>query len=183
MSGHVPALTPRERFRARLAARPLLADGAMGTLLFSRGVPQRASLDELASTRPELVTTTHREYLEAGAELIETVTLGANRYRLAPFGLAPRAGRLNRRAAQLAREAREVSGRDALVGGSIGPLAPVGPELARLSEEDARAAFREQLDGLLEGGIDVVVLETFSDLASLLVALEVARAASDLPVV
>ena len=145
--------------------------------------PQRASLDELAATRPELVTATHREYLEAGAELIETVTLGANRYRLAPYGLAERASRLNRRAAQLAREAREVTGRDALVGGSVGPLAAIGPELARLREADARAAFREQLDGLLEGGIDVVVLETFSDLPSLLIALEVARVASDLPVI
>ena len=76
-----------------------------------------------------------------------------------------------------------MTGRDALVGGSVGPLAPIGPELARLREADARAAFREQLDGLLEGGIDVVVLETFSDLPSLLIALEVARGTSDLPVI
>ena len=101
------SMTPRERFAARLAARPLLADGAMGTLLFSRGVPQRASLDELAATRPELVTTTHREYLEAGAELIETVTLGANRYRLAPFGLAARAsGSIGARRSSRGRRAR-----------------------------------------------------------------------------
>ena len=107
--------SPRERFAVRLAARALLADGGMGTLLFSRGIPQRACLDELAATRPDLVGAMHREYLDAGAELIETLTFGANRLRLDTFGLAPEAGRFNRRAAQVAREARDVSGRDARV--------------------------------------------------------------------
>ncbi|HEY4190785.1 MAG TPA: homocysteine S-methyltransferase family protein, partial [Candidatus Limnocylindrales bacterium] len=115
---------PRDRFAARLAAAPLLADGGMGTLLFSRGIPQRACLDELATTRSDLVAALHREYLDAGADLIETVTFGANRMRLDAFGLAAEAGRFNRRAAQVAREARDVSGRDAWVGGSIGPLGP-----------------------------------------------------------
>src|SRR4029450_8006403 len=77
-----PASTPRTRFRERLVARPLLADGGMGTLMFSRGVRQSACLDELAATRPELVGAAHREYLDAGAELIETRSLGANRRRL-----------------------------------------------------------------------------------------------------
>ena len=113
---------PRDRFAARLAAAPLLADGGMGTLLFSRGIPQRACLDELATTRPDLVAALHREYLDAGADLIETLTFGANRFRLDAYGLADEAGRFNRRAAQVAREARDVSGRDAWVGGSIGPL-------------------------------------------------------------
>ena len=119
-----PASTPRTRFRERLGQRPLLADGGMGTLMYSRGVPQSACLDELAATRPELVGAAHREYMDAGAELIETLSLGANRRRLAAVGLETEVQRLNRRAAQVAREAREVSGRDALVGGSIGPLAP-----------------------------------------------------------
>ena len=112
----------RRSFAERLAARPLLLDGAMGTLLFSRGVPQRASLDELVLSRPELVTAVHREYIAAGAEIIETDTFGANRVRLGPLGLAERTAAINRRAAQLAREAREVSGRDVLVAGSIGPV-------------------------------------------------------------
>ena len=99
------ALTDRERFRIRLRRRPLLLDGAMGTLLYSRGVPQRQCLDELVLTRPELVSTIHREYIEAGADVIETNTFGANRFRLAEFGLEKLAGRLNRKAAQLAREA------------------------------------------------------------------------------
>ncbi|HXR26340.1 MAG TPA: homocysteine S-methyltransferase family protein, partial [Candidatus Baltobacteraceae bacterium] len=115
---------PRQRFRARLARRPMLVDGGMGTLLFSRGVPQRACLEELVATHPELVRGAHREYLEAGAELIETLSFGANRYRLTAWGLARRVVHLNRRAASLARDAREVTGRDALVGGSVGPLGP-----------------------------------------------------------
>ena len=97
-------MNERERFRERLAASPILADGGMGTLLFSRGIPQRACLDELATTRPDLINAIHREYLEAGADLIETATFGANRIRLAGFGLASQAHVFNRRAAQVARE-------------------------------------------------------------------------------
>src|SRR6266480_3975760 len=115
---------PRQRFRNRLAAGPILVDGGMGTLLFSRGVPQRACLEELVASQPEMVAAAHREYLEAGAELIETLSFGANRHRLAAWGLARQVGQFNRQAARLAREAREVSGRDALIGGSIGPLGP-----------------------------------------------------------
>lgn len=174
--------SPRSRLRSRLLARPLLVDGGMGTLLFSRGVPQRACLEDLVARRPELVGATHREYLEAGAELIETLSFGANRIRLSAWGLADDAGRLNRRAAQLAREAREVSGRDALVGGSIGPLGGPG-RVGEIDPATARAAFREQIDGLLEGGADVLVLETFSDLGHLVLAVEEARAASDVPIV
>src|SRR6187397_1485596 len=122
MTHAVPGGLPRERFRSRLAERPMLVDGGLGTLLFSRGVPQRACLEELVDTHPELVGTAHREYIEAGAELIETLSFGANRTRLAAWGLQDRVGPVNRRAAQLAREAREVTGRDALVGGSVGPL-------------------------------------------------------------
>jgi methionine synthase / methylenetetrahydrofolate reductase(NADPH) len=177
------ASTPRARFRARLEAQPLLADGGMGTLMYSRGVPQSACLDELVASRPGLVGAAHREYLEAGAELIETLSLGANRRRLAVFGLEDETGRLNRRAAQVARDAREVSGRDALVGGSVGPLAPPMRQSRRATESDARAMFREQLDGLLEGGVDVLVLETFSDLDDLLLALDEARRAADVPVI
>ncbi len=174
---------PRARFAARLAARPLLADGGMGTLLFSRGIPQRACLDELAALRPDLVGTIHREYLDAGAELIETLTFGANRLRLDAFGLAGETGRLNRRAAQVAREARDVSGIDAWVGGSIGPLGPPTRELRHPDDATIRAVYREQIDGLLEGGVDLLVIETFFDLHHLLLAVEEARAAADVPVI
>ena len=176
-------MTPRERFRDRLARRPILADGAMGTLLFARGIPQRACLDELATTRSDLIGSIHREYLDAGAELIETATFGANRHRLDAYGLADRAHAFNRRAAQVAREARDVSGRDALVAGSIGPLGAAGRELAEHEERTIRAAFREQIDGLLEGGVDLFVFETFGSLEHLVLALDEARRASDLPIV
>ena len=183
MTELTPRGTPRQRFRSRLAARPLLVDGGMGTLLFSRGVPQRACLEELVASHPEMVGAVHREYLEAGAELIETLSFGANRQRLAAWGLEGRVGQLNRRAAQLAREAREVSGRDALVGGSVGPLGPPTRGASGISEPAARATFREQIEGLLEGGADVIVLETFSDLGQLLLAVGEARRASDVPVI
>jgi homocysteine S-methyltransferase len=176
-------MDPRQRLRDRLGTGPLLADGGMGTLMYGRGVPQRACLDELAAVRPDLVGAAHREYLEAGAELIETLTLGANRHRLEAYGLATETRRLNRRAAQVAREAREVSGRDALVGGSIGPLGPPARELAHPGDTEVRDVFREQLEGLLEGGIDVVILETFTDLGHLLLAVEEARKGTDLPIV
>jgi hypothetical protein len=151
--------------------------------LFSRGVPQRACLEELVTTHPDMVGAAHREYLQAGAELIETLTFGANRQRLAAWGLEGQVGAFNRRAAQLAREAREVGGRDALVGGSVGPLgspARGGPVLA---DSVARAVFREQIEGLLEGGADLIVLETFSDLEQLVLAVDEARKASDVPVI
>lgn len=175
--------TLRDRFHARLARGPILADGAMGTLLFSRGIPQRACLEELATTRPDLVGAIHREYLDAGAEIIETITFGADRLRLAEYGLADSAARFNRRAAQVAREARDVAGRDALVAGSIGPLGgPLrGPD--HRNPTTVRATFREQIDGLLEGGVDLLMFETFSDLEELLMAVEVARSATDLPVI
>ena len=175
-------MNERERFAERLAVAPLLADGGMGTLLFSRGLPQRACLDELATTRPDLIGSIHREYLEAGADLIETASFGANRIRLAAYGLAHEAHRFSRRSAQVAREARDVSGREALVGGSVGPLGAPTRELVHLDDARVRTAYREQLEGLLEGGIDVFVIETHVDLRHLLLAVEEARRAADLPI-
>ena len=176
-------MNERDRFRTRLAAGPLLADGAMGTLLYSRGVPQRANLDELVASRPELISAIHREYLDAGAELIETATFGANRIRLAAYGMSDRAAALNRRAAQLARDARDVSGREAWVAGSIGPLGAPTRELLHLPDAEVRAAVREQLDALLEGGVDLFIFETFSLLPHLLLAVDEARRAADLPII
>ncbi len=177
------ALTERERFRMRLRKRPLLFDGAMGTLLHSRGIPQRACLDEIVLTHPEVVSAIHREYLEAGADVIETNTFGANRFRLSFYGFEQLAGQINRRGAQLAREAREISGKESLVAGSVGPLGPVLRGGERVHPGLARAAFREQIEGLLEGGIDLFVVETFADLPTLLLAVEEIRRACDLPVV
>jgi methionine synthase / methylenetetrahydrofolate reductase(NADPH) len=183
MTQPTPDGLPRQRFRSRLAGRPILVDGGLGTLLFSRGVPQRACLEELVISHPDMVGAAHREYLEAGAELIETLSFGANRQRLAAWGLEGRVGQLNRRGAQLAREARETSGRDALIGGSVGPLGPPSRGGSEIPEATARATFREQIEGLLEGGVDLIVLETFSDLEQLVLAVDEARRASDVPVI
>src|SRR5213078_1808032 len=123
----------------------------------------------------DLIGSIHREYLEAGADLIETASFGANRIRLAAYGLAHEAHRFSRRSA---REARDVSGREALVGGSVGPLGAPTRELVHLDDARVRTAYREQLEGLLEGGIDVFVIETHVDLRHLLLAVEEARRAA-----
>src|SRR5438552_8573868 len=179
-----PALSAtRIAFRERAKARPILFDGATGTLLYSRGVPQRSCLDELVVSRPELISAIHREYLEAGADAIKTAAFGANRFRLAAYGIADQAGRLNRRATQLAREARDVAGRDALVAGSIGPLGmPLRGPIRRPAGE-VRGAFREAVEGLLEGGADLLLFETHNVLDELLIAVEEARALTDIPIV
>lgn len=173
----------RRAFAERIAERPLLLDGAMGTLLYSRGTPQRASLDELVLSRPDVVGAVHREYIAAGADIIETDSFTANRHHLAQLGLAERTAHINRRAAQLAREAREVSGRDVLVAGSIGPVSSPLHGPGHVSPEEAAECVTEQLESLLEGGIDLVQLETSSDLAHLLAAVSAARGLSDLPIV
>jgi methionine synthase / methylenetetrahydrofolate reductase(NADPH) len=182
VGGSAGTLTLRERFRIRQRRRPVLLDGAMGTLLHSRGVPQRACLEELVLLRPEIVSAVHREYIEVGADAIETNSFGANRFRLAEYGIDESVVRLNRRAAQIARDARETSGRDVLIAGSVGPLGAAGRNPSRVHPGLARAAFREQIEGLLEGGVDMLMIETFDRLEPLLSAIEEAHRACDLPV-
>jgi homocysteine S-methyltransferase len=161
-------------------ARAHLFDGAMGTMLYARGVFINRCYDELNLVDPELIKGIHREYVRAGAELLETNSFGANRVKLAQYGLEGEVGAINQAAARLAREAGQ--GR-ALVGGSMGPLGirvePYGPT----SLADARAVFREQAEGLAAGGADFLVLETFSDLDEIHQALLGVRAACGLPVV
>jgi len=169
--------------RARLARGPLLCDGAMGTLLYARGVPFDQSFDALNLTRRELVLTVHLDYLRAGAEMIETNTFGANPVRLAGYGYADRVRDINLRGAKIAKEARDVFGRAVLIAGAVGPLGkPVAP-YGRITPPEVREAFRAQIDPLVEGGIDVVMLETFTDLTELLEAVRAAHEACDLPVV
>src|SRR5262245_32778217 len=171
-------------FLERLAHGPLLADGAMGTLLFQKGIPFERCFDELNLSQPSLVEEIHREYLTAGAELIETNTFGANEVRLSTHALGEKSRLLARQGAKLARNAREVVGTPAFVAGSMGPLgaslAPFGP----IGAAQAEAAFRAQAEGLLEGGVDLFVLETFQDLTEILAALRAVRGVTaELPII
>jgi len=181
----------KEPFLERLQQGPLLADGAMGTLLYSRlpGAAARARcFDEVTLSRPELVRAIHQEYIRAGAQVIETNTFGANRAKLANYDLAEKAHAINVRAARLAREAREVGGESVFVAGAVGPSgrplqAPLTGEHDERRLLELRSIFREQVEGLLEGGVDLIILETFSDLAELRQAVLAVKESCDLPVV
>lgn len=158
---------------------PHVFDGAMGTMLYARGVYINRCYDQLNLTQPELVRDVHRAYLKAGAEILESNSYGANRIKLAGHGLESEVRAINARAAQLA---AGVAGGRALVAGAIGPLGirlePYGPT----SVTEAQALFREQAEGLLEGGVDFIVIETFSDLSEIQQAIAAVRSLGEVPV-
>lgn len=166
-------------FLSAIAERPVVADGAMGTRLFAKGVDPSACADHVSITAPDLVRDVHRGYLDAGAEVIETNTFGANRVKLGRFGLARLAREMNLRGAALA---RECAGHGAWVAGAVGPLGRLDEPLPGHA---AAEAFTEQALALAEGGADLIILETFPDLAQMLAALAAVRAAlgRDFPVV
>jgi homocysteine S-methyltransferase len=181
--------TDRSAALARLLDpdRVVVFDGAMGTMLYARGVFINQSYDELNLRNPDLVRGVHREYVKAGAEVLETNSFGANRTKLAQYGLETQVKELNRVAARLAREAADEGGGQqgvpVLVAGAVGPLGvrlePYGPT----SRDEARAIFREQMEGLVEGGADLFLLETFGDLDEIEQAIRAAReVAPQLPV-
>src|ERR1700738_1372386 len=168
--------TMRSAFLDRLATgSPILFDGGMGTQLYAQGVPYERCFDELNLLQPDLVQVVHRAYIAAGAEVIETNTFAANRVRLAAYGLERRVRAINFRAVKIAREAREVSGEPVFLAGSVSsigqPIAPVGT----ISAHDARAIFVEQIEALLEAGVDLLVLETFSSTIELREAVQAAK--------
>jgi methionine synthase I (cobalamin-dependent)/5,10-methylenetetrahydrofolate reductase len=175
----------RSAFLERLATgTPILFDGAMGTYLYAQGVPYERCFDELNLLQADLVQAVHRAYIAAGAEVIETNTFAANRVRLAAYGLENRVRDINFRGVKVAREAREVSGEPVFLAGSVSsigqPLAPVGT----IWPDEARAIFIEQIEALLEAGVDLLVLETFSSPLELREAVLAARSVSaDLPIV
>ena len=156
-------------------------DGAMGTMLYSKGVFINQCYDELNLRAPDMVREIHKKYVDAGAHVIETNSFGANRLKLTQHGLETQVRELNRAAAQVAREA---AGDKALVAGAVGPLGvriePYGPT----SAEEAFSLFREQMEGLADGGVDLFILETFSDLLEIEQAIRAARAVNPkLPIV
>jgi len=159
----------------------VLFDGAMGTMLYTKGVFINQSFDELNLRAPELVREVHRTYVKAGAEVLETNTFGANRLKLAQYGLEGQVAEINHAAARIAREA---AGDGALVAGAIGPLGvrlePYGPT----GLDEARTLFREQLSALKAGGADLFILETFADLHEIAQAIAAAREVdADMPIV
>ncbi len=160
--------------------RAHVVDGAMGTLLHHRGAPANSCFDELASRRPDLVRDAHAAYVAAGAELIETNTFGANPFKLAGYGLAEDTEALNAAAARVAREA---AGTGVAVLGAIGPLGVRVEPFGELGLDEAERAFLRQVEGLLAGGVDGFVLETFSDLPELEAAIRAVRSRSDLAII
>jgi homocysteine S-methyltransferase len=167
-------------FLNALDERVLVCDGAMGTMLYARGIFLNRCFDELNVSQPDLVAEVHREYVRAGADVVETNTFGANRFKLANFGLVDHARPINIRGAQIARQAVRD---DAWVAGSIGPLGVRIEPWGRTGVDEAEAAFGEQAQALAEGGVDLFMLETFRDLNELLAAIRAIRQVSSLPIV
>ena len=171
-------------FQERLQHPPILCDGAMGTELYALGgYPFDHCLDELNLSHPQLVKEIHLDYIQAGAEIIETNTFGANRVRLAAHSLQSSVGEINHQGVAIAQEARRLTGQMVWIAGAVGPLgkriAPLGPIPVR----QAREAFHEQISALTQAGVDLIVLETFTDLQELQDAVQAAREECSLPII
>jgi homocysteine S-methyltransferase len=167
-------------FLEALDDRVLVCDGAMGTMLYAKGVFINKSFDALNLTRPDLVGQVHEEYVRAGADIIETNTFAANRLKLGSFGLADKLHAINREGARIARDA---AGDHAFVAGSIGPLGIRIEPWGKTGVDEAREYFREQAQALIEGGVDLVILETFRDVNEIGAAIDAVRSIAELPIV
>src|SRR5580692_8867994 len=160
-------------FAEILASRPLLADGAMGTVLYGRGIFINRCYDELNLSDPGLILSIHEEYLQSGADILETNTFGANRFRLTRHGLAEKVAEINAAGVKLARQAvehlKDKQAGEAWVAGSVGPLGVRLEPLGKVGLDEARAAFSEQIAALAEGGpgvgVDLLIVETMTSVA------------------
>lgn len=170
-------------FIERLVQGPILCDGGMGTQLYARGISYERCFEQLNLTSPELIKTIHLEYVAAGAEIIETNTFGANRFRLREHGLEEQVHAINRAGAKIAREARELSEQPIFLAGNIGPLGSHLAPLGDITPEEARNAFQEQAAALLESGVDLLIIETITNLEEMREALSAIRGMTDLPIV
>ena len=167
-------------FLDALDSRVLVCDGAMGTLLYAQGVFINRCFDALNLTDPSRVSAVHDEYVRAGADVIETNTFGANRIKLRSFGLADQMREINRAGAQLARKA---AGKNVYVAGAIGPLGLRIEPWGKTAADEAEAYFREQAEALVEGGVDLLMLETFRDLNEIVAAIAAVKSSCALPIV
>src|SRR5258708_15731274 len=170
----------RTPFLQELDNRVLVCDGAMGTMLYARGIFLNKSFDELNLTQPDLVAEVHQAYIRAGADVIETNTFGANRVKLGAFGLAGRVHAINVQGARIARHAARDQ---AYVAGAIGPLGIRVEPWGKTGVDEAEDQFREQATALLEGGVDLFILETFRDVNEIGAAIRAVRTICDLPIV
>ena len=168
-------------FNERLKDSILIADGAMGSMLHESVGTQRC-FDELNSTEPEAVFRVHQAYIEAGAQIIETNTFGANRFKLEPLGLGDEVQRLNGRGVKIAREARDSATREVLIAGSMGPLG-IGVQARHPEPDQILAIFREQALALEERGVDLYILETFNYIEEIILAIDAIRSFSGLPII
>lgn len=170
-------------FLERLARGPILCDGAMGTMLHSRGIGFEETFSRLNLINPAVVQEIHQEYVRAGAEVIETNTFDANRFKLNPHNAGDQVAEINAAGVRLAREVAATASHPIWVAASVGPiglkLAPVGS----LSVEEAQGLFREQIQALARAAPDALIFETFSDLREIEIAVRVARELTDLPVI
>ena len=171
---------PRPSFLDELQRRVLVCDGAMGTMLYAKGIFLNRSFDELNLTQPDLVAEVHQAYVRAGADIIETNTFGANRVKLGTFGLADRTAAINTHGARIARHAAR---EQAYVAGAIGPLGVRIEPWGKTGVDEAEEIFREQARALMEGGVDLFVLETFRDVNEIGAAIRAVRSLGDLPIV
>ena len=170
-----------EDFNRRLKDAVLVADGAMGSMLYETYGMQRC-FEELNLSQPETVFRVHQAYIEAGAQIIETNTFGANRSKLASLGLGEQVATINHRGVKIAREAREAAAREVLIAGSLGPVS-LAPEISAIRREQILEIYREQALALEERGVDFFILETFSNPDLLLTAVDAIRSFSALPIV
>ena len=173
--------TIKSPFLDALAGRVLLGDGGMGTMLYSKGIYLNTCFDELNLTNPGIVQEVHREYVRAGADIIETNTFGANRFKLKKYGLNDKVADINRAGARIA---REEAGPDVFLAGSIGPLGVKVEPWGQLAAEQAEDAFAEQARALQEGGVDVLILETFTAVHEIECAVRgIRKTAPEIPII
>ncbi len=170
-------------FLERLRQGPMLCDGAMGTLIYERIGEMERCFDELNLSDPVAVQSIHRDYIAAGADIIETNTFGANWFKLDRHGLGDKVREINFRAAKNGEYAREIAGRPVFVAGSVGPTGRTLPPIGMMDPAAIRAAFRDQIGALLEGGVDLLMIETIGSIEEMIEAVTAAQEVCDLPIV